>query len=891
MDLPDEDSFELTAEQLAAAVPRRGRPSARAFEMRPDDTERWRYNGIEQRREDLRQAAASPATDPRIAAALMSYINGRPDAVGAAAAFLVDDAVGTPLWADPRYSQYDAWLGEHGPEFAAAAVMEYYTLKTVDPVLRGVPVRDPADRPYAVETVPPDPDESPWRNLGLELARLRTHLSRMPEPMYRRIEAILESKDRNPVQRAARAFLMPERTDWVEGVCEERPRRRFADFAIDNWLFQCVSSMDQLERARLTRLQAVAQFPHVVWTLVEGVGPDCAPLLAHAAARHDTKPDRRAFLFEALGALPSDTAVRFFLERHSAPGAWDLALKAARRFPIRTLRMIAELATVNGDADRVSRAGLVGVLQSEPLLRGPARDALDPADRDRIDALAQWRDLPPETTDVPAALATPPQPDGRRKAPAAPPWAAMITPVPLLLKGRRARLPQAAAAHLLAAMALDTPKHPHPAVQAAIAHCDTVCLREFSWAVFATWDRTGDRANPWALTQLARFADDDIVRRLEAVIREWPGQGLHKRAVRGLELLGAIGTEEALGVVHRIAKQVAFKGLKKAALAEVDKIAARLGLDQEQLLDRLVPDFELDADGRMTLDYGPRAFTVGFDEQLKPFVIDPKGKVRKSLPKPDGEDDPEAATLAGLRFDKLKRGLRSVGTDQVKRLEKAMTSGRVWSRADFERHVAGHALMRHLARRLVWQYTTGRGWTSFRVAEDGTYADLRDDAIRLPERSAVRLPHPLHLGSEIKAWAEVFADYEVVQPFEQLARAVFALTDEEAATGRIARLEGRSVHTGPLVGLQRGRTWWKYTYAFANTHAPYGLCREIPDVGFLMLDLQPGIDPAAPTAEPHQRLNSVRFSTVEAADGPAPRDLDPLLVSELLAVLDRHIVR
>lgn len=48
---------------------------------------------------------------------------------------------------------------------------------------------------------------------------------------------------------------------------------------------------------------------------------------------------------------------------------------------------------------------------------------------------------------------------------------------------------------------------------------------------------------------------------------------------------------------------------------------------------------------------------------------------------------------------------------------------------------------------------------------------------------------------------------------------------------------------------------------------------------------------ADPAAEPRQRLNAVRFSSTESAEGPAPRDLDPLLVSELLALLDRYSVR
>jgi hypothetical protein len=887
VDLPDEDAFELDAEQLAAAVPRRGGRSARPFEPRPD-TEWWQYTGIENRREELRQVAAEPETEPGLAAALLSYLDGKPDPVGAAVAFAAGDAIGIGLWGRTNYSQYDAWLGEHGPEFAAAAVMEYFTVATVHEVLRGVPVAYRHTGPVAIEYLPPDPDKAPWRDFGYELIRLRTHLAQMPEPAYRRIEAVLESQGRNPIQRSNRAFLCPERTDWVDEACAERPAWRFTDHRCDNRLIESVSSLDQLEKAGIAALSAQGAHPQLVCTLLEGVGLDCTPLLARAATLAGLFDPWRTSLHDTIAALPRDEAVRFFLERAVDASTWGRLQQVADRFPVRTLRSVAALAA---EADTARSTRFIGLLRTRPLLTGAAYDVLEPADRDRIDALLAWRGLPPETSEVPDLLATPPRPQGRRLVPEAPRWAALVTAAPVLTKGRKGRLPLPAVENLLTAMALDTAKSPHPAIDAAIEHCDAASLRDFSWTVFATWNLVADRANPWALTQLARFADDDTVWRLEALIHEWPGQSLHKRAVRGLELLGSIGTEEALAAVHRVSKHSTYKGLKKAALAEVDRIAARLGLDQEQLLDRLVPDFELDPDGRMTLDYGQRAFTVGFDEQLKPYVVDPKGKARRSLPKPDESDDPEAAAEAAARFDRLKRALKSVGTEQVKRLEKAMTAGRVWSRADFERHLAHHALIRHLVRRLVWQFTTGRGWTSFRVAEDGTLADVRDDVLRLPERSAVRLAHPLHLGEETVAWAEVFADYEVVQPFEQLARPVFALTAEEAATGRVARFEGRSVHTGPLIGLRQARSWWKYTHVFNGAGAPLGLCREIPDIGWFMLDLQPGIDPAYLKAEPHQRLNSVRFSTVESADGPAPQDLDPLLVSELLALLDRHTVR
>ncbi|KPC74321.1 hypothetical protein ADL26_11425, partial [Thermoactinomyces vulgaris] len=146
----------------------------------------------------------------------------------------------------------------------------------------------------------------------------------------------------------------------------------------------------------------------------------------------------------------------------------------------------------------------------------------------------------------------------------------------------------------------------------------------------------------------------------------------HKRAVTGLAVLGAIGTETALRAIQGIADRVKFKGLKEEARRQIDAIAAELGLTRDQLADRLVPDFGLGEAGALVLDYGPRAFTVGFDEQLKPYVTDEDGKPRKTLPKPGAKDDPELAGPAYRRFTELKKELRAVAVDQVRRLEAAM---------------------------------------------------------------------------------------------------------------------------------------------------------------------------------------------------------------------------
>ena len=93
--------------------------------------------------------------------------------------------------------------------------------------------------------------------------------------------------------------------------------------------------------------------------------------------------------------------------------------------------------------------------------------------------------------------------------------------------------------------------------------------------------------------------------------------------------MAAIGTEIALMHLNAVAQRVKFKALKLRAQEKIAEVAEGLGLSEDQLADRLVPDFGLDERGTLMVDYGPRRFAVGFDEQLKPHVSDEAGHRRK----------------------------------------------------------------------------------------------------------------------------------------------------------------------------------------------------------------------------------------------------------------------
>ncbi|HLU29595.1 MAG TPA: DUF4132 domain-containing protein, partial [Glycomyces sp.] len=279
-----------------------------------------------------------------------------------------------------------------------------------------------------------------------------------------------------------------------------------------------------------------------------------------------------------------------------------------------------------------------------------------------------------------ALCADPLEPLPGVRIPKTPAWANPTMLPQVLLKGRERALPPDAVEHLITVLALATPEFPYAGLEVLARTCDRGSLRDFSWALFEQWVSIGAPSKDgWALTQLAHFADDTTVRSLTPLVREWPGQSQHKRAVAGLEVLGAIGSEAALRAIHGVAQKAKFKGIKEKAAEQIEEIAAGLGLGTEQLADRLVPDFGLGDTASLVLDYGPRRFRVGFDEQLKPFVADEEGKPRKSLPKPGVKDHAETAEAAYERFSQLKKDLRTVAADQVRRLERAMIEGRTWT--------------------------------------------------------------------------------------------------------------------------------------------------------------------------------------------------------------------
>lgn len=355
-------------------------------------------------------------------------------------------------------------------------------------------------------------------------------------------------------------------------------------------------------------------------------------------------------------------------------------------------------------------------------------------------------------------------------------------------------LPLEAVRHLDEMLAFTPMDPPYAGLEVALEVCDPRSLAEHAWSLARTWETSGARkSDDWMMRSLVHLADDEVVRRMTPALK-------NKLVV---EVLVAIGSDAAAMELATIGARGGSGPLRELAETALDQLAEARGLDRDRLDEQLTPTLGLDASGGLTLDYGPRAFHVVFDEHLVPHVRGDDGKVSASLPRTRKGDDAAKVEAARKVWDELREDVAAIGLFRIQALQRAMLSGATWSVEELESAWTKHPLMTHLARRMVFVATRdGEAPRTFRVAEDGTYVGVDHEAITLAPDARVGVPHPLRWPDEstpnadgasggldarasLAAWIEMLVDYEIVQPFPQLARPIPAIDEAWLGSARI----------------------------------------------------------------------------------------------------------
>ncbi len=98
---------------------------------------------------------------------------------------------------------------------------------------------------------------------------------------------------------------------------------------------------------------------------------------------------------------------------------------------------------------------------------------------------------------------------------------------------------------------------------------------------------------------------------------------------------------------------------------------------------------------------------------------------------------------------------------------------------------------------------------TFRVGEGRELVNASDEPVELSKDGTIGIAHRFDLADkDVKAWGEHFASYQILQPFDQLGRALFEITAAEKNSSSLARLGKIKVKTGKVLGLEI-RGWRK----------------------------------------------------------------------------------
>ncbi|MFK8003371.1 MAG: DUF4132 domain-containing protein [Polyangiales bacterium] len=371
----------------------------------------------------------------------------------------------------------------------------------------------------------------------------------------------------------------------------------------------------------------------------------------------------------------------------------------------------------------------------------------------------------------------------------------------VLTKSGSHRLPESALRRIGTVLATRKRGRKNKDVEAIREACDEESLAEMIWEAFEAFLDAGAPSKArWVMEALGVFGTDLSVKRLSPLLRTWSKQSEYQLALTGLEVLEELGSDEALRALMEASEERGYRNLRVHGGLLFEAAAKRRKVAPEELAE-LVLDIP-DLPDKTVLDFGPRRFYAQV-EHLELVLTDDQGMRRPKLPPVAKRDDSEKATRAIAQFRDMRTKLKNFVVRERRRLEEAMCEERAWAASEFRERFVSQALRMRVAAGLVWS-TLGASAVTFRVALDGTLEDALGEEWQLPPDAKVVVAHPARLAKGVvSGWTGVFADYELVQPFEQLRRSTGRLADDEAGARESTRWQGKRVPAGAILSLQR----------------------------------------------------------------------------------------
>ncbi|WP_062989066.1 DUF4132 domain-containing protein [Nocardia anaemiae] len=650
-----------------------------------------------------------------------------------------------------------------------------------------------------------------------------------------------------------------EQQQWLDTrtkLSDDEVRRRLGVAASDprdlgDWVLEALAQADPA----LAEPILPAECTWLLWS-VNGL---MAVTAAHGAAAHDLVTGAIAAdpreLAAAIAPIESPTVAAFVVD-------W-LGLRTRRRVAMDWLRRHPGYAATTFIPGAIGKARKTRRLYSTAL-----RTLATLGHTDAIMAAAAAYGVAAAVRELLDADPAEIVPD---RIPVLPQWLSILELPPIMLTSDHP-LPPGDVANLVTFMMMSEPGVPHAALARVREHCHAPTLAAAAGAIFDQWINAGARwKDTWVWEALAAFGNDETVAELLPRITWSTGKD------NALDTLAAIGSDYALSALIELTEQGRNAAVRDAAHTRVAEVADELGLSEDQLADRMVPDLGLRPDGTALLDFGPRQFVLGFDEQLRPTVTGTDGTRYKALPKAGVRDDDALAAAATATYRSSRKSVKKFAADQIRRLERAMVTERRFTLDELRTQFIAHPVRINVTRRLIWAtYRDDQVLDSFRITEDNIFADADDATLDIAQDAVIGIAHPVHLGTELTAaWAEVLADHELRQPFPQIGREVYQPDPELLASSSTPIPAGVTVPLGRIHGLHN-RGWNPPERGDGGRIDTFD--KRLPDDRVFSIGIDPGIEPFDAVAPMHE----LRYAALAGRDSPTFADLSPVTTSEIL---------
>lgn len=344
------------------------------------------------------------------------------------------------------------------------------------------------------------------------------------------------------------------------------------------------------------------------------------------------------------------------------------------------------------------------------------------------------------------------------------------------------------------------------------------------------------------------------------------------------------GIIKLVGLKQRAKNNLAIKRIDKF----IAEVAKKRKLTPEQLVEESIPHYELDENGYIAKDYLDGTLYLALNSAKPPKIEykDSAGKAQKSVPKSTEENDTEILK----EFKALTKDLTLELVVVKNRIEEFYKKAYEIEFDRWKKFYFTSPLVSNVINGLLWIFTqtncsfTGLSLNGEVIDAGGKKLDFNGEATK------VKLWHPaVASAEEILAWKKLLDDKKLVQPFKQVYRETYRISDISTEEDNLnERFCGHILNKDKLAAIGKGRGW--FVNDLSNGSGEYVITAKFPNVGInasLALEEVDLNERSKIYGSLHAVTQNIAFSL--AAEEINAHRIDPVIYSETLRDIDLFI--